>query len=147
MFTRIGTSRGHRLSISSSEGVGGGLENSTLSVPQRPSSQAPSGSRGANPSRSPIGRLTDKIRGRADSTASVEDESVWVAKTNYAWDIRLLVKRRITNLFVSFSSLKSYIELNYSGFRKILKKRVLNPFKLFQMLKVDAGMTKCCTAT
>ncbi|KAF8416475.1 SPX domain-containing protein [Boletus edulis BED1] len=30
--------------------------------------------------------------------------------------------RRITNLYVSFSSLKSYVEVNHSGFRKILKK-------------------------
>ncbi|KAL4062174.1 SPX domain-containing protein [Scleroderma citrinum] len=120
-----GTRRGHRWSISSSEGVGGDLENSTLSLTQRSSSLAPPGSRGPNPSRSPMGRvrlLTNKIRGVQDSTISMENESVWTAKTNYAWDIRFLFKRRITNLFASFSSLRSYIELNYSGFRKILKK-------------------------
>lgn len=49
-------------------------------------------------------------------------ESVWTSDTDYAWDVRLLFKRRITNLYVSASSLKSYVELNYSGFRKILKK-------------------------
>lgn len=57
-----------------------------------------------------------------DSVTSVEDESVWTSESNYARDVRFLFKRRITNLFVSFSSLKSYLELNYSGFRKILKK-------------------------
>ncbi len=41
---------------------------------------------------------------------------------NYAWDVQLLFKRRITNLYLTATSLKSYVELNYSGFRKILKK-------------------------
>lgn len=59
-----------------------------------------------------------------DSISSHPTESVWTAKTNYAWDIRLLFKRRITDLYVSFSSLKSYVEVNHSGFRKILKKFV-----------------------
>jgi phosphate transporter len=49
-------------------------------------------------------------------------ETVWTSDTDYAWDVRLLFKRRITNLYVSASALKSYVELNYSGFRKILKK-------------------------
>jgi phosphate transporter len=49
-------------------------------------------------------------------------ETVWTSHTDYAWDVRLLFKRRITNLYVSASSLKSYVELNYSGFRKVLKK-------------------------
>jgi phosphate transporter len=49
-------------------------------------------------------------------------ETVWTSDTDYAWDVRLLFKRRITNLYVSTSSLKSFVELNYSGFRKILKK-------------------------
>ena len=49
-------------------------------------------------------------------------ETVWTSDTDYAWDVRLLFKRRITNLYVAASSLKSYVELNYSGFRKTLKK-------------------------
>lgn len=49
-------------------------------------------------------------------------ESVWTARTNYAVDTRALFKRRITNVFLSFTSLRSYVELNYTGFRKILKK-------------------------
>lgn len=48
--------------------------------------------------------------------------SIWTAKTNYAYDTRVLFKRKITNLFISFTSLRSYVELNYTGFRKILKK-------------------------
>ncbi|KAG6331761.1 hypothetical protein ID866_7329, partial [Astraeus odoratus] len=120
-----GTRRGHRRSISSSEGVSGDLEASVLSMSQHPTSRAPSGSRAPNPSQSPLGKVRDlanKIRGVRDSVVSVEDETIWTSKTNYAWDVQFLFKRRITNLFVSFSSLKSYVELNYSGFRKILKK-------------------------
>lgn len=52
-------------------------------------------------------------------------ETVWTARNNYAMDIQLLFKRRITNLYLSLTSLRSYVELNYSGFRKILKKYVL----------------------
>jgi phosphate transporter len=56
------------------------------------------------------------------STSAQLPETVWTSDTDYAWDVRLLFKRRITNLYVAASSLKSYVELNYSGFRKILKK-------------------------
>ncbi|KDQ19282.1 hypothetical protein BOTBODRAFT_434350 [Botryobasidium botryosum FD-172 SS1] len=49
-------------------------------------------------------------------------ETIWTSKSNYAWDIRMLFKRKITTQYIAFTSLKSYVELNYSGFRKILKK-------------------------
>ncbi|KAE9390604.1 SPX-domain-containing protein [Gymnopus androsaceus JB14] len=49
-------------------------------------------------------------------------ENIWTARTNYAYDTRLLFKRRITNLYIAFTSIRSYVEVNYSGFRKILKK-------------------------
>ncbi|KAF9811049.1 hypothetical protein IEO21_06678 [Rhodonia placenta] len=55
-------------------------------------------------------------------TSMVSPVTVWTAKNNYAMDVQLLFKRRITNLYLSVTSLRSYIELNYSGFRKILKK-------------------------
>ncbi|KAF9522838.1 SPX domain-containing protein [Crepidotus variabilis] len=50
------------------------------------------------------------------------DRSIWSSPTDYAYDIRLLYKRRITHLFISLTNLRSYIEINHSGFRKILKK-------------------------
>jgi len=56
------------------------------------------------------------------ASAAQLPETVWTSDTDYAWDVRLLFKRRITNLYVATASLKSYVELNYSGFRKILKK-------------------------
>jgi phosphate transporter len=80
--------------------------------------------RGNSASRSPIGtarHIANRIF-RKDSTASSNPETVWTAKNNYAMDIQLLFKRRITNLYLSVTSLKSYVELNYTGFRKILKK-------------------------
>ncbi|KAH7884888.1 SPX domain-containing protein [Phlebopus sp. FC_14] len=94
-------------------------------VDMRSSSQDPSRRRGSSPSKSPIRRAKDfanKLRGVRDSITSFGDETIWTAKTNYAWDTRLLFKRKITHLYVSFSSLKSYVEVNHSGFRKILKK-------------------------
>ncbi|KAF8442031.1 SPX domain-containing protein [Boletus edulis BED1] len=105
------TSTGHRWSISSME-HGRDLE-------ARPSSSRP---RANSASKSPMGRIAGKLMNMRDSITSLPTESVWTAKTNYAWDIRLLFKRRITNLYVSFSCLKSYVEVNHSGFRKILKK-------------------------
>ncbi|KAI0029425.1 SPX domain-containing protein [Vararia minispora EC-137] len=53
---------------------------------------------------------------------SAGGETIWTATTNYALDTQYLFKRRFTNLFTDASSLKSYVEMNYSGFRKILKK-------------------------
>lgn len=75
-----------------------------------------------------MGRIADRLMNMRDSITSLPTQSVWTARTNYAWDIRLLFKRRITNLYVSFCSLKSYVEVNYSGFRKILKKYVSSAF-------------------
>lgn len=113
-----------RLSVSSSEV--GDLDASVLSLvpPPRSASQVASSSRGANASRSPKGRarsLASRLRTMKDSITSAGD-TVWTAKGSYALDTRLLFKRKITNLYVSLSSLRSYVEVNYSGFLKILKK-------------------------
>ncbi|KAF9021958.1 Sodium/sulfate symporter [Hymenopellis radicata] len=85
--------REHRYSISSDE-YDAGLEESTT-------------------------KLTNRIKFMKDSVPS---DTIWTAKTNYAYDTRLLFKRRITTLYIAFTSLRSYVEINYSGFRKILKK-------------------------
>lgn len=47
---------------------------------------------------------------------------MWNARNNYAQDTQLLFKRKITRTYVLATSLRSYVELNYAGFRKILKK-------------------------
>ncbi|KAG9127238.1 low-affinity phosphate transporter [Ceratobasidium sp. 392] len=56
------------------------------------------------------------------SASTVVGGSIWQLRTPAATDIQMLFKRRITTLYISLTSLKSYIELNYTGFRKILKK-------------------------
>ena len=71
-----------------------------------------------------MGRIAGRFMNMKGSIASLPTESVWTTKTNYAWDICLLFKRRLTDLYISLSSLKLYVEVNYSGFRKILKKYV-----------------------
>ncbi|PSS34029.1 hypothetical protein PHLCEN_2v1933 [Hermanssonia centrifuga] len=89
-------------------------------------SPPPAQERGNSVGRSPIRAartLANKIFMKDSVTSSMSaPETVWTAKTNYARDIQLLFKRRITNLYLSATSLRSYVELNYSGFRKILKK-------------------------
>ncbi|KDQ58975.1 hypothetical protein JAAARDRAFT_68566 [Jaapia argillacea MUCL 33604] len=80
--------------------------------------------RGQSSSMSPVGRARRFVSRLRDSIASSSGlpDTVWTSRSNYATDTRLLFKRRITNIYVTATSLKSYIETNYSGFRKILKK-------------------------
>lgn len=71
----------------------------------------------------PIGAIFSRSRQSDSVTDAGEfDTSIWLSKSNYAIDVQLIFKRRITNLYIQFTSLRSYVELNYSGFRKILKK-------------------------
>ncbi|PPQ65178.1 hypothetical protein CVT24_011055 [Panaeolus cyanescens] len=77
----------------------------------------------AHGSKGPFGKLSNKFHTLKDSlTSNVEPTTIWTAKSNYAYDTRLLFKRRITNLYISFTNLKAYVEINYAGFRKIIKK-------------------------
>ncbi|KAJ7257685.1 SPX domain-containing protein [Mycena rebaudengoi] len=96
----------HRYSISSSSSDG-------HPEPQMPSSP-----------RTTIGRLAGRFSHHfmQSSVTSSKHENVWTSKSNYAYDTRILFKRRITTLYISVTSLRSYVEVNYSGFRKILKK-------------------------
>ncbi|PFH46462.1 hypothetical protein AMATHDRAFT_69824 [Amanita thiersii Skay4041] len=63
-----------------------------------------------------------------DGSSTVDDlvgsgeYSIWNSNTDYAYDTRLLFKRRITKVYIALTNLRSYVELNYSGFRKIIKK-------------------------
>lgn len=63
--------------------------------------------------------------GPSSSTTALLDsdpDSIWTSQSNYAYDTRLLLKRRLTKLYISLTNLRSYTELNYTGFRKIIKK-------------------------
>jgi phosphate transporter len=75
----------------------------------------------ANRLRSSIASL-----GSPHSPIQASGETIWTSKKNFATDTQLLFKRRITNLYVQVSALRSYVELNYSGFRKVLKKLVIS---------------------
>ncbi|KAG8798842.1 low-affinity phosphate transporter, partial [Serendipita sp. 399] len=66
------------------------------------------------------GGVTDLLIPPASSTGG--PYNVWNAKSTYARDVRMLFKRRITNLYNTAVGLRAYAELNFSGFRKILKK-------------------------
>ena len=105
------------------------MEASLLSLGQIPENEAPrraESSRGnskASRSRKALANIFTKVvPGSITESTSEVPETVWTAKTNYAFDTRALFKRRITNLYISLASLRSYVELNYSRFRKILKK-------------------------
>ncbi|EIN03935.1 Sodium/sulfate symporter [Punctularia strigosozonata HHB-11173 SS5] len=133
--TRSPEARRRRLSLSQS----GHLDDSLASLPPMSAAQERASHRAASasfsPTRSPAprrkrpdrswaSRLKDSIVsiGSAEHGPDSVGDTTWTSSSNYAWDTRLLFRRRITNLYVSVSSLKSYVEINYSGFRKILKK-------------------------
>ncbi|KAL0945321.1 hypothetical protein HGRIS_000823 [Hohenbuehelia grisea] len=115
----------HRSSISSSSSGHADLDASLLSL----SGPGPAeGQHGSN--RSPVAtvrRIARKLPllGESfmkDSSTSSVPENIWSSTSNYAYDTRLLFKRRITAQYIALTSLRSYVEINYSGFRKILKK-------------------------
>jgi phosphate transporter len=107
----------HRHSISSSGGENADLEASLISLQPFHGQSASDPTRPRGRARTLFGALRDSV-----SSSVILPDTVWTSNSDYAWDIRLLFRRRITTLYVSVSSLKSYVELNYSGFRKILKK-------------------------
>ncbi|KAI0636294.1 Sodium/sulfate symporter [Trametes polyzona] len=82
---------------------------------------------GRGASKSPLVRaksLASRLKDSIISTGSTssQPETIWNARNNYAQDTQLLFKRKITRTYVLATSLRSYVELNYAGFRKILKK-------------------------
>lgn len=56
------------------------------------------------------------------STRAGGPPSIWTTSRDYVVDVAMLYKRRMTELFTNLSELKSYVNLNQTGFRKILKK-------------------------
>ena len=78
--------------------------------------------------KSTLRRLSNTFNNLRESFSSNHDldHTIWTARSDYAYDMRLLFKRRIRNLHIAFTNLRSYVEVNYSGFRKIIKKYVFN---------------------
>lgn len=93
-----------------------------------------------HPELNTFGKLSNTLNNLRESFVSSthdQDNTIWTARSDYAYDIRLLFKRRITNQYISFTNLRSYVEINYSGFRKIIKKYVFNmPFYVFDCLAI-----------
>jgi len=108
--------RRHSISSIEEDPNPNGMEESTTSL------------RPAKASRSALGKLTTRFTNLRDSVTSATsvpsatENTIWTSQSDYAYDTRLLYKRRITTLYISITNLKSYIEINYSGFRKIIKK-------------------------
>lgn len=48
--------------------------------------------------------------------------SIWTAENDWAVDMRITYKKRITTIFVTMSELKQFVQLNETGMKKILKK-------------------------
>ncbi|KAG8694010.1 low-affinity phosphate transporter, partial [Ceratobasidium sp. 394] len=71
--------------------------------------------------KTPLNTLLRLVKPGISQNAVVGD-TIWHLRTPTATDVQMLFKRRITTLYISLTSLKSYVELNYTGFRKILKK-------------------------
>ncbi|KAK4050233.1 low-affinity phosphate transporter [Microbotryomycetes sp. JL201] len=67
---------------------------------------------------------TSRFSGRRRSVIDDDDveDGGWTGASDWAIDTRIMLKRRISALFTSLTELKQYVELNYTGFNKILKK-------------------------
>lgn len=107
------------------------LEASVASLSQIPEDHAVQTStrdlRGSSSSpvrqRAPLSNIFNFVKSTGSVTSSQPgNDTIWTSKSTYAFDIRALFKRRITTLYNQLTSLRAYVELNYSGFRKILKK-------------------------
>jgi phosphate transporter len=82
----------------------------------------------SKPLRGALDKLSTRFNNLRESFTSSHDQdnTVWMARSDYAYDVRLLFKRRIRNQYIAFTNLRSYVEINYSGFRKIIKKYVFD---------------------
>ena len=51
-----------------------------------------------------------------------KQHNIWTAQNDFAIDMRITFKRRITDMFVALSELQQFVSLNQTGMKKILKK-------------------------
>jgi len=99
----------------------------------------------SRPPKAAMARLADKFGSHRNNLSPIHD-TIWTSQTDYAYDTRLLFKRKITNLYITLSSLKSYVEVNQSGFRKILKKYMFSyHFTYYHLNLRSLGMTRLRT--
>lgn len=71
---------------------------------------------------SELGRGIAESEAGASSILENKSQSVWTAENDWAIDMRITYKKRITDLFVEMSELKQFVQLNETGMKKILKK-------------------------
>ncbi|SCZ87939.1 BZ3500_MvSof-1268-A1-R1_Chr2-3g05407 [Microbotryum saponariae] len=68
-------------------------------------------------------RKRDSSRFTTGSIANEDDDDgVFGGTSDWAIDTRIMYKRRIAALFTALSELKQYVDLNYTGLSKVLKK-------------------------
>ncbi|KAH7341753.1 Sodium/sulfate symporter [Rhizoctonia solani] len=91
-------------------------------APRSPSRRRRATSLSTIPPKTPLATLIRFVKPGINSNAPVVGDTIWQLRSPAATDLQMLFKRRITTLYIYLTSLKSYVELNYTGFRKILKK-------------------------
>ncbi|GAA6036484.1 hypothetical protein JCM8097_003529 [Rhodosporidiobolus ruineniae] len=85
------------------------------------SASSPAASRTLRPqvSRRGLSRLSGTMSGHEADDGAV---GAWDGLSDWAIDTRIMYKRRLAALFTSLSELKQYVDLNYTGLSKVLKK-------------------------
>ncbi|GAA5975622.1 hypothetical protein JCM11641_003548 [Rhodosporidiobolus odoratus] len=99
------------------------------SHPSASSAPPASASRGRRPSlglasRRAISKMSNSILSASGVEATEDEQGFWAAAGLSDWEIdtRIMLKRRAAGLFTSLSELKQYVDLNYTGLSKVLKK-------------------------
>lgn len=102
-----------------------------LSAPTNPSTPFPPTTTTATASGNPNGpsfasHVPTVVRPRRRSflpiTPSESDHSLWTSADDYAIDLRLMFKHRLSTLFVTLSELQQFVQLNAIALQRILKK-------------------------
>ncbi|GJN93376.1 hypothetical protein Rhopal_006430-T1 [Rhodotorula paludigena] len=96
-------------------GGGGGGKGSAVSPGRRGSIRPLMGRRALSNS-----LLTTEEEGLMSAGAG--GAGVWDGLSDWAIDTRIMYKRRLAGLFTSLSELKQFVDLNYTGLSKVLKK-------------------------
>ncbi|THH04259.1 hypothetical protein EW145_g5656 [Phellinidium pouzarii] len=107
-----------RHSISSSED-NLDLEASLASLGQIPENDplqtnVPDSSTSPKRTRVALASMFNLVKSGGSLSSSIVPDTIWTAKTNYAYDTRILFKRRITTLYNKLTSLRAYDKIMYS---------------------------------
>ncbi|KAK8085948.1 hypothetical protein PG994_000922 [Apiospora phragmitis] len=118
------TSRGARSTEDGHEYSDSDEDDETAALNKRPTSSQHGGRRRSIPSAmhasTDLGASTDM--GRSTRRTSIAGGFTDYAEIEEMYTSSLMLKKRIIGLYVQLCELKSYVQLNHTGFRKILKK-------------------------